>query len=116
MRNWLVKLSISCTLALFLYTGITPTVHSPADTILPELSVGFAEVQARANRGEVRRVTRRVARRTTRRVNRRHSYYHALPRGCREVFFNRRLHHYCGGIYYLPQIERNETIYVIVNP
>jgi hypothetical protein len=112
MRNWLVKLSISCTLALFLYTGITATVHSPAYTILPELSVGFAEVQARATRGEVRR----VARRTTRRVNRRHSYYHALPRGCTQVFFNGRLHHYCNGIYYLPQIDQNETTYVIVNP
>lgn len=91
--------------------GVTVTVERPTKANLPILSMGFAEVQAGR-----RATTRRQVRRTVRRINRRHNYYNRLPTGCATVIFNGVRHYYCGGIYYLPQMDRNETVYVIVTP
>lgn len=110
MVKSLVRVASFCAITFFL-TGITITLDQHAASIASAIKVGYSETQA-TTRGEVRR----VARRTARRVNRRHDHYRSLPTGCTKVIFNGVLHYYCGGIYYLPQVDRNETVYVIVTP
>jgi hypothetical protein len=118
MGNRIAKFS-----AFFLFTmmlaGVTITVDRHAGNMLSSVSIDIQNAQA-GNRKEARRAARgtarRVARRTVRRVNRRHSYYYGLPSGCSKVWFGGISHFHCGGIYYLPQLENNATVYIIVNP
>ena len=70
----------------------------------------------REDRAETRQIARRTARRTARRVNRRHDYYRSLPTSCTKVFINGDLHYFCDGIYYREAIDKNDTVFVIVNP
>ena len=82
-----------------------------------DLAFAFGPSTAHAgDRAEARRVARRTARRTARRVNRRHDYYSSLPTSCTKVFINGDLHHFCDGIYYREAIDKDDTVFVIVNP
>jgi hypothetical protein len=110
MGNRIAKFPVYCFFAM-MFMGITFTVDRHAEDMLLSVSIGVQEAQA-VTRGEVRRISRR----TTRRVNRRHAHYYALPRGCAKVFFNGHMRFYCGGVYYMPQVEQNETVYIIINP
>jgi uncharacterized iron-regulated membrane protein len=114
MGNRIAKFS-----AFFLFTmmltGITITVDRHAEDMMNSISISVQEAQA-GKRSDYRKVARRTARRTARRVNRRHSYYYGLPRGCVTVWFGGVSHFRCGGIYYLPQMEQQKTVYIIVTP
>ncbi|MEO0700173.1 MAG: hypothetical protein AAFY81_10745 [Pseudomonadota bacterium] len=76
----------------------------------------WVEDEIEEERRETRQQARRVARRTTRRVDRRHDYYTSLPTGCSKVVMNGYPYWYCGGVYYLEQLDNDTTVYVIVNP
>lgn len=76
----------------------------------------WIEDEIEEERRETRRQARRVARRTARRVDRRHDYYTSLPSGCSKVVMNGYPYWYCGGVYYLEQLDNDTTVYVIVNP
>lgn len=85
--------------------------------------VEFAPVrdaQARVGRPASPGSVAGVARRTTRRTARRHHtyrYHHitVLPAGCTKVVKLNVIYYHCGGVYYQPQYQGSDLVYVVVD-
>jgi len=77
-----------------------------------DVTLAIPTAEARVGRPATPLSVAGVARRTTRRTVRRIHYYSVLPAGC----YWRAPYHYCGGVYYQPQVQNGTTVYIIINP